>query len=138
MSASTIANRRYDLLDSLQVLRDSTAAAISATTAETGLLGNFDSLLDYKVVVQTSAYTSYTVSTAVWVVTVEASTDLAFTSPITLFTLTTDGTALTRQFPLNGQYITQLGDPGYLRVKATKTGSPGNFDYFAHLSMNIP
>jgi len=134
MARSSIASRRQQHYDALLALRDPAATAISATTSETGV--SFASTLQqaYKALITVFAYTGYVVSTAVWVITIEVATTQGG-SYSTIATYTTLGTAAEIEVPLSGLQIQQiLSGALWMRVTATKTGSPGSLSYGAFLS----
>jgi hypothetical protein len=134
MPRSSIADRRQQLLDALLLLRDYSGAALSATTSETGISLNSIKEQAFKAVVSVAAYTGYVVSTAVWTITIEVATTQGG-SYSTIATYTTLGTAAEIEVPLSGFQIAQiLAGALWIRVTATKTGSPGNLTYGAFVT----
>lgn len=134
MPRSTIANRRAIHFDANLELRDFDAAAISASTAETAIAYPVTKLMGYKCVVDVAAYTGYVATTAQWVITVEACATSGGTYK-TVGTFTPTGVAIRADVPLSGEWVDDIeADAAYIRVKATKTGSPGNLTYGAFLS----
>lgn len=108
--------------DSETVIREKNATALSATGAETAI--SFTQGYDLLVVVNTAAYSSYTASTALWTITVEASADNSTFD--VLRTFVTNGTAQQFDTAISKQ---EMANYSYIRTKATKTGTPGNLSY---------
>lgn len=134
MPRSTIANRRAIWLDANTQLRDYTSSAISATTAETAIALAATKLEDFKAVVDVAAYTSYSSGTAEWLIEIQVSATSGGTYT-TVGSFTPVGTANRFDVPLSGEWIEdKLSTAAYIRVKATKTGSPGNLTYGAILT----
>ena len=134
MPRSTIANRRAYFFDAATQLRDYEASAISATTTETAIAVSATKLREYKAVVDTAAYTSYSAGSAQWTITIEASSDNS--TYVSVGSIVPTGAASRFDIPLSGEWIDDIV-PGaiYLRAKATKTGSPGNLTYGAWLNI---
>ncbi|MBD2488998.1 hypothetical protein [Aulosira sp. FACHB-615] len=134
MPRSTIANRRATIFDKALELRDYTAAAISATTAGTAISLQATKLKSYKCVVDVAAHTGFVATSAQWDITVEASTDNSTFKPVG--TVTPQGTQNRFDLPLSGEWVEDIVSGAlYVRVKATKTGSPGNLTYGAFLTV---
>ncbi|WP_445634592.1 hypothetical protein NSTC745_06414 [Nostoc sp. DSM 114161] len=134
MPRSTIANRRAIQFDKALELRDYAAAAISASTTETAIAFPATKLKAYKCVVDVAAYTGYVASSAQWDITVEASTTSGGTYK-TVGTFTALGAQNRFDVPLSGEWVDDIvADAAYIRVKAVKTGSPGNLTYGAFLA----
>ncbi|WP_414755539.1 hypothetical protein [Anabaena sp. CCY 9910] len=132
MPRSTIANRRSHQFDKNLELRDYTAAAISATTAGSAIALDATKLVNYKCVVDVAAYSSYSAGTAQWTISVEASADNSTFAPVG--SITPAGTAGKFDIPLSGEWVQDLvASAAYIRVRAVKTGSPGNLTYGAFL-----
>lgn len=134
---STIADRRRrGTYDAELELRDYTAAAVSATTAETGIKFYPRKHEAFKVVIVADAYTSYSAGTAEWTITVEVSNALGsgYAAVATLDPATAAGAAIETEIVLGGDQVADFdADADYIRVNATKTGSPGNLTYGAFI-----
>ncbi len=136
MPRSTIANRREYLFDAATQLRDYTTAAISATTAETAIAIPATKLQEYKAVVDVAVYSGYADGTAQWDIAIEASADGSTYKSVGGFTAL--GTTNRFDVPLSGEWVDDIvANAIYLRVKATKTGSPGNLTYGAWLNPDL-
>ena len=140
MPVSTIANRRSYEFDALTVLRLITAAVLAATTSEAGVpLATIAPVIAaydlFKVIVHDAAYTGYANGTAQWTATVEASTTIGGTYTQVSTPVVLNGSAQNVEVALSGLGV-DSAVPGakYLRVTATKTGTPGNLVYGAFVS----
>jgi hypothetical protein len=134
MPRSTIGNRRAILFDKALELRDFASAAISASTTEMALAIPATKLEAYKCVVDVAATTGYVATTAQWDITIEAALTSDGTYK-TVGTLTVIGAANRFDVPLSGEWVDDIvADAAYIRVKAVKTGSPGNLTYGAFLA----
>lgn len=133
---STIADRRRrGTYDKETELRAYTATAISATTSSTGVSFPVRKTADYKVCYSIAAYTGYVSTTAEWNITVEVSDVVGGSYTQVGTTIKPVGTALEGEIPLTGDYVTGIdADSAFIRVTATKTGSPGNLTYGAWLA----
>jgi len=134
---STIADRRrIGTYDAQLELRDYAAAAISATTSETGVAFDVRKQCGFRVIVTADAYTGYVATTAEWTITVEVS-DLVggtYTTVATLDPAAAAGAAIQVGVALSGDQIAAIdADAAFIRVTATKTGSPGNLTYGAYI-----
>ena len=133
---STLKNRRrYGTYDAETELRDKASAAISATTSETGIEHPVRELDLYKAIIVFDAFTGYVATTAEWRVQVEVSDIVGGT-----YTAVSDAIALVGsgsgrvEIPLSGGLIEYLdADSNFIRVTATKVGSPGDLTYGAFL-----
>jgi hypothetical protein len=133
MPRSTIANRVGKAFDKSLELYDIATAAISATTNGTPLLIDATKLLEYGLAVNPVAYTGYAAGTAQWSISIAASTTVGGTYN-TVGTIVLDGTATQRFIALSGVMVGGVTPAAmYLRVTATKTGSPGNLQFGAFL-----
>ena len=140
LSPSTTAPRRYDLVDGDLQLRAPSAAAISATTAETAVELKAEKLSYYKAVVQHSAIGGTVDGSNYWQVKIEASDDNSTFVEIDSRNL---GAAANRiDIPLEGQAVTDLmglaaqGEALYIRARAVKVGTTaGNLDYSAIITL---
>lgn len=136
MPISTMTSRRSLAFDKLTELRPYTAAALSATTSATGLAFRANTHIDFVVEIDVAAHTAYTASTALWTITIEVSATLSSGYVQVGRSILTDGTAKVHQISVSGQSAFQaLGaEPLFIRVTATKTGSPGTLTYGAFIS----
>lgn len=134
MPRSTIGNRRTILFDKALELRDFASAAISANTTEAALAIPATKLEAYKCVVDVAATTGYVATMVFWDITIEAGLAIGGTYK-TLGTFPATGIANRFDVPLSGEWVDDiLADAAYIRVKAVKTGSPGNLTYGAFLA----
>lgn len=134
MPPSTVADRRKMLLDKELELRAYTAAALSASTNGAALAIDATKIIAYEAICQIAAYTGYDAGTAEWALKIEVSDDdstyVAATKDVVI-----DGTAQELRFALSGAAVNDVvADAIYVRVVATKTGSPGNLTFGAYLS----
>lgn len=136
---STIRDSRAYHVDSLLELRSISAAAISATTSSTGIevgsvLRKFDLA---KLVVNWAAYSSYTATTAAWTVHVGISNLVGGTYTTVSQTVELVGSAAGQiEIPISGLLNTYLdADSVFVRVTATKVGTPGNLTYGAFITL---
>lgn len=132
---STIADRRRrGTYDAELELRDYAAAAISATTAETGIKFAARKQEAFKVCISAAAYSGYSAGTAQWTITVEVSNALggSYNVVATLSPAVAAGAAIETEIVLGGDQVADIDpDCTHIRVQATKTGSPGNLTYGA-------
>jgi hypothetical protein len=134
MPLSTIADRRATIRDDLLTLRDDAATAISATTSGTAIAIAATKLLNFDCRIVADAYTSYTAGSAEWAVALQASADNS--TFVTVGSMTLDSTAREYRISTSGQEIQDLvPSAAFLRVTATKTGTPGNLTYGAYLTI---
>lgn len=134
MPRSTIANRRDMAFDANLELRDYDAAAISATTNGTAILAYPIQSMEFRAIVDVAAYTSYSAGSAEWTISigVAATSGGSYT---TVGSVTPVGTAARFTIPLSGSHVEGLlSTAKYIRVTATKTGSPGNLTYGCFLA----
>jgi hypothetical protein len=136
MPRSTIANRVGKLFDKSLELYDIATAAISATTNGTPLATDATKILDYDLAINPVAYTGYVAGTAQWAISIAAATTVGGTYN-TVASVVLDGTATQRFIALSGAFVNGV-TPGalFLRVIATKTGTPGNLQFGAFLTDN--
>ena len=133
MTRSTIANRVGKTFDKNLELYDLATAAISATTNGAPLAIDATDIVEYDVVVNPVAYTGYVAGTAQWAISVGAATTVGGTYN-TVATIVLDGTATQRFIALSGAMIAGVTPQAkFLRVTATKTGTPGNLQFGAFL-----
>lgn len=134
MTRSTIANRRKLIFDKALELRDRNSAAISASTTETAISLAASKLKYYKAVVDVDAHTGYVATTAQWDISIEAATTVGGTYK-EVGKCTATGVANRFDIPLAGEWVEDVaGTALFIRVKATKTGTPGNLTYGAYLT----
>lgn len=134
MPRSTIANRRAIQFDKSLELRDYAAAAVSASTTETAIAFPATKLMSYKAVVDVAAHTGFVATSAQWDITVEAALTSGGTYK-TVGTFTATGAQNRFDVPLSGEWVDDIvADAAFIRVKAVKTGSPGNLTYGAFLA----
>jgi hypothetical protein len=113
-------------------LRDVNAAAISATAADDAISFNPRAIESFKVCFAIGAYTSYSAGTAQWAIEVQISDAANGTFTTVGGSLIPVGAALETEIILSGaQCAIADDDAAYVRVKATKTGSPGSLSYGA-------
>jgi len=134
MPLSTIGDRRKDLFDKLLELRAYDAAALTATANGTALSIDATKIIAYEAICNIAAYTGYDAGTAEWALKIEVSADDSTYVAVTPDTVI-DGTAQELRFALSGAAVNDVvADAIYVRVVATKTGSPGNLTFGAYLS----
>lgn len=134
---STIADRRrLAPIDSALQLRDRAAAAISATTSETGLAFDATKIEAYKILINHSDISAVVATTAEWQIAVQASTTLGGTYSTVGGAISLGATASIRVVSLTGKEVNDVV-PGakFLRVTATKVGTPGNLTYGAWIGL---
>ena len=133
MTRSTIANRVGKIFDKDLELYDLATAAISATTNGTPRAIDATDIIEYDVVVNPVAYTGFVAGTAQWSISVGAAATVGGTyNPVASIVL--DGTATQRVIALSGAMISSITPQAkFLRVTATKTGTPGILQFGAFL-----
>lgn len=127
------------MVDGELILRDSAAAALSTSAAETGIAFDAEKVCYYKAVIQHSAISGTVDGSNYWTVTVEASDNNSDWVEVRSFQL---GAAAERyDVALEGAEIEALmdtageGEAIWLRVNATETGTTaGDLDYTAFLT----
>lgn len=140
LTAATLADRRFDLLDGDLELRAPGSAAISATTAETAISLSAESLTAYKAVVDHSAIGGTVDGSNYWTVVIEASDNNS--DFVQVATQKLAAAAKRHYLPLEGAGIAAaMAAAGetealYIRVRAVETGTTaGNLDYTAYLTL---
>jgi hypothetical protein len=126
--------RRRGIVDNALTFRAITDAAISSTTSTTGIQFYPTKNEAFKVCFSHLAYTGYSAGSAEWTLTVEVSASLAsgYVAVATLDPATFAGTAAETEIVLGGDQVFDVLDTAtYVRVTATKTGSPGNLTFAA-------
>lgn len=136
MPISTLTPRRSLEFDTLLQLRARDAAALSATGSSTGLAFRANAYDDFMVEIITAAHTGYVAGTAQWSIQVEVSASLSSGYQAVGRAVVPDGTAQRTQIAVSGQsaFMVLGAEPLFIRVTATKTGSPGNLSYGAFVS----
>ena len=138
MPFSTIADRQGSHYDALTVIRPITAAALSATTSETGIAFPVTNYEDFALALQVQTISSFTAGSAFWTLTAEVSTTLGGTYVPVGSVALTSGAANDYLIPLSGYTIGKLvPNAAFVRVTATRTGTPGNLTYAAYLSPDV-
>lgn len=137
---STIADRRrIGTYDAELELRDYAAAAVSSTTSETGIEFAVRKQETFRVVINAAAYTSHSAGSAEWTITIEVSDVVGgtYTTVATLDPATAAGAAIQVPIDISGGEVAAIdADAAFIRVTATKTGSPGNLTYGAYIVPN--
>ncbi len=119
------------ILDSELVLRDSTAAAITATAANAGVNIKNAALSDYKAAINVAALDTSQDET--YVITAEADTDSGFASAVTVGTLTVTAVG-SYEIPLSRAFVEHLeAGATWLRLVATLGGTTPSLTYNAFL-----
>lgn len=137
MPISTMTARRSLEFDKLLELRARDAAAISATTSSTGVAFRANAYDDFMVEIITATHTGYAAGTAQWSIQIEVSASLSSGYQPVGRAVVPDGTAQRHQVAVSGQSALMAlsgTEPLFIRVTATKTGSPGNLSYGAFVS----
>jgi hypothetical protein len=132
---STIADRRVrGTYDAALELRDYAAAALSATTSSTGIAFVSRKIEAFKVCLSFAAYTSYSAGSAEWTIDIEVAATVggSYTKVATLLPATFAGVAGETEFVIGGDEVAdRLSTAEFIRVTATKTGSPGTLTFGA-------
>jgi hypothetical protein len=129
---STIADRRKTgTLDALLLLRDPAATALSVTTSSTAIAVDCRKVDHFRVVLSHQAISTVTPGTAEWVVTIEIGATQSGSFTI-LQSQALTGTASEYEFGFTGSEVEdKLVTAAWMRVTATKTGSPGTLSFGA-------
>lgn len=134
MTRSTIAARNGAIFDVLLELYDYDTAAISATTNGSAVAFVADKYLNYRAVIDSAAYTGFAAGTAQWTIAIAVATTSGGTYT-TVQDIVLPGTAGRFEIGLSAQAAAQANsDPNFIRVTATKTGSPGNLSFGCFLT----
>ncbi len=124
-------------IDALTTLRDYTTAAISATANGTPIEYPFAAEESFKVIINQAAYSSYIATSAEWVISLQVSNAVAgtYVTVASILPALAAGAALNGQEVfLSGEQINKtVADARFLRIVATKTGSPGNLTFGSYL-----
>lgn len=122
-------------LDKDTELRAKSAAAISATTAQTAIALDVPEQCTIRFVLDHDAIGSVTPGTAEWDITLEISDDNSTFVAVRTFTL--GAGAMTYETAITGPEMGQfVPEATHIRVNATKTGTPGNLTYGAFLTID--
>ncbi|MDJ0677595.1 MAG: hypothetical protein QNJ36_19800 [Calothrix sp. MO_167.B42] len=134
MPRSTIADRRAYLFDKELELRSIEVGAVAATASESPIQFPATKQMAYKAVVDIAAHTGYVAGTAQWEVSVEVATTSSGTYS-KVGSCIPNGEQNRFDIPLSGEWVQDiLAGAAYVRVTATKTGSPGDLNYGAYLT----
>lgn len=124
-------------IDALTTLRDYATAAASATTNGTPIEYPFTAEESFKVIINQAAYSSYTATSAEWTLSLQVSNAVGgtYVTVATILPALAAGAALNGQEQfLSGEQINKaVAGARFLRIVATKTGSPGNLTFGAYL-----
>lgn len=133
MAQSTTTYRRALLFDKALELRDYAGDAIAASQTENAIPFPATKQLGYKAVVDVAAITGVAAGTAQWDISVEVSAT-AGGNYKEVAKVTPGGIANRFDLPLSGEWVNDVVPEAlYIRIKATKTGTPGNLSYGAFL-----
>lgn len=139
-TASTIGNRRSDMVDSLLILRDITDGAESTTAAEAGVSVNAEKLCYYKAVVHHNAIGGTVDGSNYWTLTIEASDNNS--DWVTIASRQLAAAAARYDIAIEGEDVASFmaasgeNEAIYMRVVATETGTTaGDLTYGAHLTI---
>lgn len=130
------ARRKTGTYDSALELRDYNAAALSATASETGVEFAVRAQERFRVVVNCAAYTGYVATADEWTISVEVSDVVGgtYTEVASIPAAAFAGAANQIPVDLNGALVEALdADAAFIRVTASKTGSPGDLTYGAFI-----
>lgn len=133
---STIALTSRDNYDVALELRDINKPALSANAAENAIATfNPTKTKEYKIIVVHGDVASYAAGTAEWQIVIEVSNASNGTfSPVA--TVPLKGVASAREVAFAGKMVNDiLPTAEWIRVRATKTGSPGNLVYGAFVTL---
>lgn len=134
MPRSTLPNRRAIEFDKELELRPYENAAISATTSSLGLAFPGTKQMYFKAIINLAAHTGYVATTAQWSITIEFSVDNATFKQVGNAIVPT-GIANQLEIALSGAAVEDIvPDAAYVRVTATKTGTPGALTFGAFLA----
>lgn len=135
---STIADRRVrGTYDQALELRDYAATALSATGSSTGIAFASRKIEAFKVCFAIAAYNSYSAGSAEWTITVEVSATVggSYTVIGTISPALFAGAAGETEIVFGGDEVAdKLSTAEFIRVTATKTGSPGTLTYGAWIT----
>lgn len=143
LAPSNMAQREYDALDVLLMLRDIQDGAETTTAAETPILFKVEKIKTAAIVINQNAIGGTVDSSNYWTITVTAADNQAMSSPTTLYN-SGNLTAAKKQIrvPLEGKAAELMRTAGesesvYIRVTATETGTTaGNLTYGAYITCN--
>ena len=135
---STIADRRKrGTYDVLLELRPITAAAIAATTNETGIEFASRKCAQFKVCFALAAYTGYVASSAEWIINVAVSATLGgtYTTVASVAASVAAGAALETSLVIGSNLVASIVPAAeFIRVSAVRVGASGNLSYSAWIT----
>lgn len=133
---STIALTSRDNYDVALELRDINKPALSANAAENAIATfNPVKTKEYKVIIVHGDVPSYAAGTVEWQVVIEVS-DASNGTFSTVATVPLKGSAAVREVALSGKQVKDISSTAeWIRVRASKTGSPGNLVYGAFVTV---
>jgi hypothetical protein len=123
----------YGPVDAELLLRDIAAGEVGKTTNGTPIALDFDSIGDFRAVVNVEGINDPTTDTE-WALAIQVDTSVNFGSPVTLWSESNVSEEGVRAIPLSGQFVLSK-EPGatHMRIVATQTGSGGDLLFGAHL-----
>ena len=137
---STLPLTRARQLDVATQLRDF-GATISAATEEPAIaVLRWHRHTNFKLVVDAKPYTGYTAGTNEWTISLEAAS-VEGEAFVEVTNITLDGSLGSRELNIGGEAIAaklpdvKPKDNLVMRIKASPTGSPGELDYSAYLTV---
>ena len=131
----TLTKTRAYPLDKETELRSKSSSAISASTSEDAISLDIPEQCTIRFVLVHEAISSVVTDTAEWVVALQISNDNSNFIGVRTFTLGAD--AMTHESVISGTEMGQsVANANYIRVAATKTGTPGNLTYGAFLTID--
>jgi hypothetical protein len=136
MYVSDVPRQVESIYDTALELRSLGATAITSSTNETAIAFNPRLDDDFVVKIPHADVSSYTAGSAEWSVAVQVATTSGGTY-YTVGSVTLKGTATTREVAISSKSVSDiLSTAAYMRVAATKTGSPGGLTYGAFITTN--
>ena len=119
--------------DELAKLRDIEAAALAATTSETGVELALTTDGACKCLIQYQGYSGYTAGSAEWEISLEVS-DLVGGTYVSVGSVALDAGPGNREIAFTGKQVEDLlPDAAFARVTATKVGAAGDLTYAAYV-----
>lgn len=129
-TASTISDRRYELLDAELLLRDYEATAATGDTNGDAVEFYAEKYISYEFVIQNAAIGGTVDASNYWTVVVEGDITSSFSDPVTLASVQLPATAGVRHIPMSGERAKELrladsvaSQIKYVRVKLDETGT---------------
>lgn len=142
LAPSNMAQRAYDGIDTLLVLRDIQDGAETTTAAETPISLKVEKLSTATVVINQSAIGGTVDSSNYWTLTITAADTVGMSNPTTLYNSgNLTAAAKTIRVPLEGYAAELMRTSGenesiYIRITATETGTTaGNLTYGAYVTL---